>query len=213
MNKLKLQELCQKRKWEFPWYATVKDGLDHLSHFTISLTITGLAFELSKYICQSSKNSKNVDAKIAFDHLNSDSPAINTAINNTLVLIFRTNKNSILLAIRVLLASHILDDQAHKIQLKTCLINHKCESIGLGHILTTLKQRSNSDRKKPVIVKIEAATQKPKRRRRAAVTGSRGKERKKMKRQRRSRGSRGEKKEIKTKSRMWCEYRGEEKNK
>lgn len=76
MYKSKLQELCHKRNWELPVYATVKDGPDHCPRFTSTVTIKDLTFESPKNLCRSSKESQNLVSKIALDHINSAQPQV-----------------------------------------------------------------------------------------------------------------------------------------
>ncbi|KAL3613117.1 HLA class II histocompatibility antigen, DR beta 4 chain [Castilleja foliolosa] len=69
MSKIKLNELCQERRWEMPMYATTKYGPDHAPHFAASLTVNGQVF-YTPVLCKSSKEAQNTCAQIAFDCLN-----------------------------------------------------------------------------------------------------------------------------------------------
>ncbi|KAL1545952.1 HLA class II histocompatibility antigen, DR beta 4 chain, variant 2 [Salvia divinorum] len=67
MYKTKLQELCQRRSWDLPEYATAKDGPDHMPRFTATVTVCGQLFNTPDH-CKSSKDAQNTAARVAFDH-------------------------------------------------------------------------------------------------------------------------------------------------
>ncbi|KAK4414829.1 Double-stranded RNA-binding protein 4 [Sesamum alatum] len=69
MYKSKLQELCHRRSWELPEYTTVKDGPDHMPHFTATVNVHGEVFQTPSQ-CRSAKEAQNTAARIAFDHFN-----------------------------------------------------------------------------------------------------------------------------------------------
>ncbi|XP_057778870.1 double-stranded RNA-binding protein 1-like [Salvia miltiorrhiza] len=73
MYKSKLQELCQRRSWELPEYATAKDGPDHMPRFSATVTVHGQVFETPAH-CKSSKEAQNTAARVAFDSLTAPSP-------------------------------------------------------------------------------------------------------------------------------------------
>ncbi|KAG6437427.1 hypothetical protein SASPL_102344 [Salvia splendens] len=73
MYKTKLQELCQRRSWDLPDYATAKDGPDHMPRFTATVTVQGQLFHTPHH-CKSSKDAQNTAARVAFDHLASSDP-------------------------------------------------------------------------------------------------------------------------------------------
>ncbi|GER31704.1 double-stranded RNA binding protein [Striga asiatica] len=72
MHKTKLQELCHKRKWKLPEYATSREGQDHMPLFRASVWVCGNKFD-SGPACKSSKQAHNEAAQIAFLHLTSGS--------------------------------------------------------------------------------------------------------------------------------------------
>ncbi|KAG6434089.1 hypothetical protein SASPL_105711 [Salvia splendens] len=73
MYKTKLQELCQRRSWDLPDYATAKDGPDHMPRFTATVTVQGQLFHTPDH-CKSSKDAQNTAARVAFDRLTSSDP-------------------------------------------------------------------------------------------------------------------------------------------
>ncbi|GER26968.1 double-stranded RNA-binding protein 3 [Striga asiatica] len=73
MYKSKLQEFCQRCSWEFPEYKTVRDGPDHMPHFTATVSVHGQVFETPAQ-CKSSKEAQNAAARIALEHLNTPPP-------------------------------------------------------------------------------------------------------------------------------------------
>ncbi|XP_073146084.1 double-stranded RNA-binding protein 1-like isoform X2 [Henckelia pumila] len=73
MYKIKLQELCQRKRWNLPEYTTVKEGLDHLPRFKAIAMVNGLNFETSPE-CKSAKEAQNSAAKMAYDHCTVSTP-------------------------------------------------------------------------------------------------------------------------------------------
>ncbi|XAR64856.1 hypothetical protein NMG60_11008730 [Bertholletia excelsa] len=67
MYKTKLQVLCQQNSWDLPEYSTTRDGPDHNSRFTATVTVKGLHFKPSDQ-SRSTKEAQNKAAKLAFDH-------------------------------------------------------------------------------------------------------------------------------------------------
>ncbi|CAN0923337.1 5-methyltetrahydropteroyltriglutamate--homocysteine methyltransferase [Linum grandiflorum] len=70
MCKAKLQELCQKRRWDSPQYSAMRDGPDHNPRFKASVFINGLFFH-SPPSCFSLKEAQNRAALAAFESLSS----------------------------------------------------------------------------------------------------------------------------------------------
>ncbi|KAH7862515.1 hypothetical protein Vadar_005929 [Vaccinium darrowii] len=74
MYKMKLQEMCQRKKFGLPKYCCIKDGPDHSPHFRASVSVNGVSFD-SPSISTSSKHALNEAATLAFLHFASASAA------------------------------------------------------------------------------------------------------------------------------------------
>ncbi|XP_068654655.1 double-stranded RNA-binding protein 1-like isoform X2 [Aristolochia californica] len=91
MHKSRLQELCHQNLWSLPNYSIVKDGPDHVPHFTATVTVNGISFH-TVASCKSSKEAQNEVAKIAFRHYTtpqesstgSTSPSCSSSTSNEL---------------------------------------------------------------------------------------------------------------------------------
>ncbi|KAL8483846.1 hypothetical protein ACS0TY_026511 [Phlomoides rotata] len=73
MYKSKLQELCQKNKWELPKYTTGINVPCQVPLFTATVTVQGQAFETPEDF-KSVKEAQNTAARIAYDHFNVPPP-------------------------------------------------------------------------------------------------------------------------------------------
>ncbi|KAJ4763745.1 Double-stranded RNA-binding protein 1 [Rhynchospora pubera] len=76
MNKTRLQELCQKRRWDLPQYTHSRVGMDHDSRFVASVTVNGSVFESPDAESRSAKEAQNKAAMIAFETLSNAAPAV-----------------------------------------------------------------------------------------------------------------------------------------
>ncbi|KAJ4850263.1 hypothetical protein Tsubulata_044584 [Turnera subulata] len=72
MYKMKLQELCHRRRWALPTYSALRDGPDHFPRFKASVSVNGLSFH-SRVSCKSCKEAQNEAARLAFLHFSGSS--------------------------------------------------------------------------------------------------------------------------------------------
>lgn len=68
MLKSKLQEYCQRMKWNLPEYATTKEGPAHCPLFKASVIVNGFIFE-SENPYTTSKKAQDTVAQIAYAHI------------------------------------------------------------------------------------------------------------------------------------------------
>jgi Double-stranded RNA binding motif len=69
MNKMRLQELCQKQRWDLPQYKHRRVGTDRELRFVASVTVNGSVFESPDTESRSVKDAQNKAAIIAFEKL------------------------------------------------------------------------------------------------------------------------------------------------
>ncbi|KAF3327549.1 double-stranded RNA-binding protein 1-like protein [Carex littledalei] len=75
MNKTRLQELCQKRRWKLPQYTNRRVETGREPRFVASVTVNGLVFESPDAESISVKEAQNKAATVAFEEL-SAAPAV-----------------------------------------------------------------------------------------------------------------------------------------
>ncbi|XP_042469919.1 double-stranded RNA-binding protein 1-like isoform X3 [Zingiber officinale] len=68
MHKSRLQELCQRRQWSLPEYATSHDGPAHNFRFSATVTVNGSSFH-SPDLSRTCKEAQNKAALVAFEQL------------------------------------------------------------------------------------------------------------------------------------------------
>ncbi|KAJ8771647.1 hypothetical protein K2173_026824 [Erythroxylum novogranatense] len=68
MHKSRLQELCQRRRWELPVYQFRKEGSDHVPRFQATVIVQDCSFSTHSFF-NSSKEAQNDAAKVAIDYL------------------------------------------------------------------------------------------------------------------------------------------------
>lgn len=73
MHKSQLQELCQRRQWPLPEYATSWEGPDHDSRFSSTVTVNGSSFH-SLDLFRTSKEAQNKAALVALEQLSDAVP-------------------------------------------------------------------------------------------------------------------------------------------
>ncbi|KAK7315553.1 hypothetical protein VNO77_34106 [Canavalia gladiata] len=74
MFKTKVQELCQRRSWNLPEYATSREGPDHNPRFSSTVTVNGFSFS-SPSPTRTAKQAQNDAAMLAFHHFSPPSPS------------------------------------------------------------------------------------------------------------------------------------------
>jgi Double-stranded RNA binding motif len=67
MNKVRLQELCQKQRWDLPRYTHRQAGTDREPRFVASVTVNGSVFESPDAESRSVKEAQNKAAVVAFE--------------------------------------------------------------------------------------------------------------------------------------------------
>ncbi|KAG6737547.1 hypothetical protein POTOM_059075 [Populus tomentosa] len=74
MYKSKLQTVCQQRGWELPTYKVTKQGQDHNSLFSATVTVNATTFS-SPSPSSSSKKAQSDAAELAYNHFSLMSPS------------------------------------------------------------------------------------------------------------------------------------------
>jgi dsRNA-specific ribonuclease len=67
MEKSRLQELCQRKKWPLPSYETKQEGLPHQPRFTTTV-IVDFTLIISNKVCTTNLSSQQHAAQHAYDH-------------------------------------------------------------------------------------------------------------------------------------------------
>ncbi|XP_047338790.1 double-stranded RNA-binding protein 1-like [Impatiens glandulifera] len=93
MYKSKLHQFCQQNLWKLPEYSNSKDGPDHNSCFTTTITVNGVSFQ-SSTPCRTIKAAQDSAAEVALNHL-SDSGSNSEANDNSLSSALPASQNGL----------------------------------------------------------------------------------------------------------------------